>query len=129
MQLMETSNTRKPRILIVDDERSIREALRRWFRIHGFETEEAVDGIEAVEKCAANQYDVITMDLEMPRMGGIEAIEIIRETRPEAPILVLTGYSRVPSSPALKGVAKILAKPIRLTELEREVRKLVQVGE
>ena len=115
----------KPRILIVDDESGIRAALSRWFKIRGFEVEEAENGLEAIEKCLENDYDVVTMDLEMPGMGGLEAIVVIKESYPALPIVVLTGYVRDSEAALNNGAAKVLTKPLRLKELEEEVRELL----
>ena len=112
----------KPSILIVDDEANIRGALFRWFEIRGFEVSSAADGIEAVSLCADNHFDVITMDLEMPRMGGIEALTAIRKTHPDVPILVVTGFARDAQQALNAGAAKVLTKPLRLRDLEEEVR-------
>jgi CheY-like chemotaxis protein len=112
----------KPTILIVDDEANIRGALFRWFEIRGFDVAAAADGLEAVSLCAENCYDVITMDLEMPRMGGIEALTAIRKTHPNVPILVVTGYARDAQRALNAGAVKVLTKPLRLSDLEDEVR-------
>lgn len=112
----------KPTILIVDDEANIRGALYRWFEIRGFDVSSAADGLEAVSLCADNRYDVITMDLEMPRMGGIEALTAIHKTHPDVPILVVTGFARDAQKALTAGAVKVLTKPLRLRDLEDEVR-------
>lgn len=114
-----------PRILIVDDEDSIRDALARWFTLRGFEVEKAEDGLVAVEKCVAGSFDVITMDLEMPRLSGVEAIERIRSTHPEIPIIVLTGYPNEADEVLERGAAKVLTKPLRLKDLEEEIKQIL----
>jgi CheY-like chemotaxis protein len=117
--------TPKPKILVVDDEENIRFALNRWFEMSGFDVDTAEDGVVAVEKCRAKQYDVITMDLVMPKMDGTTAIGAIRKLNPDIPILVLSGFpDRAADSPCV-GATKILAKPMLLSELEREVRALL----
>ncbi len=119
----------KPSILIVDDEENVRTALVRWFNLRGFEVSEAGDGVEALEKLDGGQFDVITMDLEMPRMGGLEALLEIRNRNIEVPILVVTGYPRDAEVALQRGAAKVLHKPLHLKELEREVREAMgQVG-
>lgn len=115
----------KPRILIVDDEENIRYALRRWFEVCGFEVDLAEDGLAAVQKCAINDYAVITMDLEMPRMNGSEAIPEIKLYHPDVPIIVFTGYSDSSEDAALSGATTILSKPLSLRKLEEEVRRLI----
>lgn len=113
----------KPSILIVDDEENVRTALVRWFNLRGFEVAQAGDGIEALEQLDAGQFDVITMDLEMPRMGGLEALLEIRKRNATVPILVVTGYPRDAEVALQRGAAKVLHKPLHLHELEREVRE------
>ena len=122
---MEQGLVRKPRMLVVDDEAYVRETLHRWFVIRGFDVDMAQTGLEAVEKCNSNSYDVITMDLEMPVMTGAEAISIIREKNPSVPILVLTGYVQVLDDNALHSVEKVLVKPVSLRKIEEEVRLLL----
>lgn len=115
----------KTRILIVEDEECIRTALARWFTIRGFDADQAQDGIEAIEKCARNVYDIITMDLEMPRMGGVQAIPLIKQKHPKTPIIVLTGFTERPEELDATGVARVLTKPILLHEIEQTVREVV----
>ena len=117
----------KPRILIVEDEYNVRDALDRWFTLRGFEADEAEDGTVAVEKCRKSTYDVITMDLEMPKMNGIEAISHIRKIHPKTPIVVLTGFLPEPSGFSMAGVTQIVTKPVPLRELETIVRKVLPV--
>ena len=119
----------KPLILIVDDDPTIRVAMDRWFKVRGFDTDVAEDGVEAVEKCRNNYYDVVTMDLEMPRMNGIDAIRIIKQDVPNIPIIVLTGYARNADQLQNMGVERILTKPLRMMELEKEVRRIVAASE
>lgn len=114
-----------PSILIVDDEANIRAALARWFDMRGFDVVTAADGLEAIDVCTNRRFDVITMDLEMPRMGGIEAIQIIRQSDSDVPILIVTGLPRDAGRALSGGATKILMKPLRLRELEVEVRRLV----
>ncbi len=115
----------KPRILIVDDEPSIRVALDRWFSLRGFDVEQAEDGQDALDKCRNHRYDVITMDLEMPRMGGLDAIVAIKKYLPDVPIVVLTGFMRDTENALSCGAAVVLTKPLRLRVLEAQVRELL----
>lgn len=113
------------RILVVDDEAGIRDALARWLVLRGFDVTKAEDGQDAVEKCAAEHFDVITMDLEMPRLGGAEAITVIRRNSPDIPILVLTAFPQEAEEVIEAGAAKVLNKPLRLLDLEKEIRSVL----
>ena len=114
-----------PRVLVVDDEKHIRQALERWFDGTEFEIDMAKDGQEAVEKVGANSYDVITMDLVMPRMGGLEAVEKIRAINADVPILIMTASHDRPVDAEALGVTKIMAKPLTLRDWEVEIRKVL----
>lgn len=83
------------RLLITDDHAVVREGLRTLISTEpGMEViGEAVDGVEAVQLACDLKPDVILMDMEMPRMGGLEAIKKIKESYPDAQILVLTSFS------------------------------------
>ncbi len=115
----------KPRILVVDDEENIRFALKRWFEVCGFEVDLSEDGLSAVQKCAANDYSIITMDLQMPRMNGTEAIAEIRLYHPDVPIIIFTGYCEDAEEAAYSGATRVLSKPLSLKKLEAEVRNLL----
>jgi len=66
------------RILIVEDELAIREFIRMVLTSHNHNVDTAADGVEAVEAVRKTKYDVVFMDWKMPRMGGIQALAIIR---------------------------------------------------
>lgn len=112
----------------MDDEAAIRSALERWFRMKGFEVTCAADGAEAVAHCASGAFDVVTMDLGMPRMGGLEAIPAIRSLHPGLPIIVLTGYAKDEQTARDSGVVDVLLKPLRLPELEARVLRALGVA-
>lgn len=77
------------RILVVDDESKIREVIRTYAEFENHVVDEAVDGIEAVEKCKENDYDVIVMDIMMPRLDGFSAYKEIKKFK-NIPVLMLS---------------------------------------
>ena len=77
------------KILIVDDEANIRRVVREYAEFEGYETDEAGDGMEAVTKAKAADYDVIIMDIMMPRLDGYSACKEIRKTK-NTPIIMLS---------------------------------------
>ncbi len=103
----------------------IREVMCRWFSMRGFEVDVASDGFEAVEKCESVEYDLVLMDLEMPRMSGSEAIAILKEKHPMLPIVVLTGYTSEQNDTWRTQAARIFVKPISLRLLEEQIRLLL----
>ena len=72
------------RILIVDDEEKIRQMIRKYAEYEGFETDEAEDGLKAVEKCSRNHYDLVVMDIMMPNLDGFSACKEIKKTEDPA---------------------------------------------
>ena len=77
------------KILIVDDEANIRRVVREYAEFEGYETDEAGDGMEAVSMAKAADYDVIIMDIMMPRLDGYSACKEIRKTK-NTPIIMLS---------------------------------------
>ncbi len=77
------------RVLIVDDEEMIRNALKEYAEFEGFEAFEATDGFEAVKKCRENDYDIILMDVMMPKLDGYSAVKEIKKFK-DVPVIMLS---------------------------------------
>ncbi|MFJ3337261.1 response regulator transcription factor [Streptomyces sp. NPDC086766] len=116
------------RILIVDDEPAVREALERSLAFEGYGTEVAVDGADALEKAAVYRPDLVVLDIQMPRMDGLTAARRIRGTGDMTPILMLTARDtvgdRVTGLDA--GADDYLVKPFELDELFARIRALLR---
>ncbi|WP_028814648.1 response regulator transcription factor [Streptomyces flavidovirens] len=121
-------NTPAERILIVDDEPAVREALQRSLAFEGYGTEVAVDGIDALAKAASYDPDLIILDIQMPRMDGLTAARRIRSSGDKLPILMLTARDtvgdRVTGLDA--GADDYLVKPFELDELFARIRALLR---
>lgn len=116
------------RILIVDDEPAVREALQRSLAFEGYGTEVAVDGADALEKAAAYRPDLFVLDIQMPRMDGLTAARRVRAAGDTTPILMLTARDtvgdRVTGLDA--GADDYLVKPFELDELFARIRALLR---
>jgi DNA-binding response OmpR family regulator len=77
------------RLLIVDDEQKIREVIREYAEFNNFEVAEAEDGMDAVEICKEEDFDIIVMDVMMPKLDGFSAVKAIRETK-DIPVIMLS---------------------------------------
>lgn len=77
------------KILIVDDEEMIRNVLREYVEFEGYEVDEAEDGMEAVRKCKATAYDMVLMDVMMPKLDGFSAVKEIKKSR-DIPVIMLS---------------------------------------
>ncbi|MFV0129145.1 response regulator transcription factor [Streptomyces sp. HMX112] len=121
-------NTTADRILIVDDEPAVREALQRSLAFEGYGTEVAVDGVDALAKTAAYAPGLIVLDIQMPRMDGLTAARRIRAGGSTVPILMLTARDtvgdRVTGLDA--GADDYLVKPFELDELFARIRALLR---
>ena len=117
------------RILVVDDEKEIREFLSKALtRIAGFHVEMAEDGEEALRKIDQDKLDLILTDLRMPKMDGLNLITEIAKTKPEILTILMTGHGTVDSAlEAMKrGASDYLTKPINLDELVLRVQKVLE---
>jgi DNA-binding response OmpR family regulator len=107
------------RILIVEDERSLREALVELLTKRGFVVETAADGLTAAERGAASEIDLVLLDLSLPRLDGVEVCRRLRMARPALPILILT--ARGSEEERVKGLSAgaddYLTKPFGTSEL------------
>ena len=78
-----------PNLLVVDDEQKIREVIREYAEFNGFEVTEASDGMDAVALCKDNDYDLIIMDVMMPKLDGFSAVKEIKKTK-DIPVIMLS---------------------------------------
>jgi two-component system, OmpR family, response regulator MprA len=118
----------KPRVLVVDDDKAVRESLRRSLEFNGYEVSLATDGAEALAGIGATDPDVVIMDVMMPRLDGIETTRALRTAQNDVPILVLTARDavgdRVEGLDA--GADDYLTKPFALQELLARLRALLR---
>ncbi len=116
------------KILIVDDEMSVRNSLREWFLEDGFAVETAEDGNAALQRMHSGPYDIVIIDLKMPGMDGITLERRIREIDKDAAIIILTAFASVETAvEALKlGAFDYVTKPVDPDELSNTVRNALK---
>ena len=121
-------DTSTVRILVVDDERPVREALERALRLEGYEVETAADGQEALFSLARRGVDAIVLDVLMPELDGIETARKVRRQGNSTPILMLTARHEVSDRVAGldAGADDYLVKPFALEELLARLRALLR---
>lgn len=124
---MEAAVMAKSRILIVDDEKNIRNVVREYAEFEGYETEEAEDGMQAVEKCRNEDFDCIVMDIMMPRLDGYSAVKEIRKTK-QIPVIMLSArgeeYDKLFGFEI--GVDDYVVKPFSPKELLARIRAVIK---
>lgn len=113
-----------PRVLIIDDERSIRTALRDILEIENFTVEDAEDGKSGLEMMGKQKFDLVLCDIKMPRMDGIEVLEKILEREDDIPVIMISGHGNVETAvDALKkGAYDFIEKPLDLNRILVSVR-------
>lgn len=107
------------KILIVDDEAWVRDIFSDICGLSNmFQVDLAQSGQEAIEKVSRSTYDLVTIDLVMPEVSGIEALEKIKEINPRLPVIVITGNAtdRLVKEAGVSGASKVLYKPLVLND-------------
>ena len=80
-------------ILVVDDDKGIREILEIVLTQEGYEVTSVEDGVKAIAKCRRQKYDLIITDLKMPKMDGIEFLKAVKEISPESLVILITAFA------------------------------------
>ena len=107
------------KILIVDDEKSIRHTLRDILEFEKYEVDEAKDGMDCIVQVQKNNYDVILLDIKMPKMDGMEALERIQLLKPDIPVVMISGHANIDTAvdAVKKGAFDFISKPPDLNRL------------
>jgi DNA-binding NtrC family response regulator len=119
--------TKKPRILVIDDEPAMRESLYDWLMEDGYEVGLAENGPEGISMASGKIWEVILLDLKMPGMDGLEVLKKLREIT-DAEILIMTAYATVDTAvQAIKeGAFDYLVKPFDPDEIEMQIKRIVE---
>jgi two-component system response regulator HydG len=116
------------RVLVVDDESSIRSALKQLLSSRGFEVDLAEDGVAALERLAEVTPDIVVTDLDMPRMDGMTLLKELRERDGELPVIVATSAVEIQSAVnAMRaGAADYITKPVELDALVLSIERAIE---
>lgn len=112
------------RVLIVDDEEWVREVFRDFCNVSdAFSVDMAESGADAIKMAGSVHYDLVTLDLIMPEMSGLEALSEIKRTAPKVPIMVITGNAteKLIHEAGVLGASRVMYKPINLEEFIEEL--------
>jgi len=112
------------KILIIDDEKSIRKTLREILEYEKFKVDEAADGIEGLDLLQKDKYDIILCDIKMPKMDGIEVLDKIIALGIDAPVVMISGHGNIETAveAVKKGAFDFIAKPLDLNRLLVTIR-------
>ena len=116
-----------PRVLVVDDEASIRDSLRMILEYEGYRVDEAASGAEALARVADRRPDAVLLDIKMPEMDGLEALSAFRERGYEMPVLIISGHGDVSTAvdATRRGAFDFFEKPLRRERVLLSLRNAI----
>jgi len=116
------------RVLVVDDEKLLRDALMRYLGGRTAEVASASSGREALEMVTQHEYDLIFLDLLMPGINGLETMRRLRDLTPGVPVVLMTGKpeSNIREQVMQRGAADLIRKPFAFAELSNIIRNVAQ---
>jgi len=119
---------KKKRILIVEDEESVRDSLREWLVEDGYEVECTATGEEALERIKSEDFGFIVLDLRLPGIDGLQVFERAKALRPGTKGVIITAYPSKESYEKAKslGILDFLPKPFSVPDLERIIGKALE---
>lgn len=112
------------KILIIDDERAIRRALREILEFEDFQVDEAENGVEGLEKAKNTLYDIIFCDIKMPQMDGMEVLDALVSQRIDSPVIMISGHGNIETAVEAikKGAFDFIEKPLDLNRILVTIR-------
>jgi two-component system nitrogen regulation response regulator NtrX len=116
------------RLLVIDDEKSIRETLKELLEYEGYSVETAEDGKKGLDLIKSNGYDAVLCDIKMPKMDGMEMLEKVGVVAPDTPIIMISGHGNIELAveATKKGAFDFLAKPPDMNRLLVTVRNALE---
>jgi len=116
------------KILVIDDQQSIRKTLREILEYEDFQVDEAEDGQKGLDLVQKNVYDVILSDIKMPKIDGIEFLEKVMVVNPDAPVIMISGHGNIDTAVEAikKGAYDYIPKPVDLNRLLVTVRNAME---
>lgn len=118
------------KVLVVDDEEDIVEVIQDRLEAYGFTVATAATGLEALKKLSMEKFDGIFLDIKMPEMGGMEALEEIRKKDKKIPVIIITSSSTKDSAieALAKGANDYVLKPFEWEELKAKIEKVYSIS-
>jgi len=126
-----------PNILVIDDDKLVREAMQILLRARGYDVAVAEDGKAGIEAVKENHFDLAIVDLFMPGMDGLKVMEAIRQSNPTLPLIAASGFMFNGTCPAMPGfeamateagAASTLYKPFRPAEVLQAVEQAIGIA-
>lgn len=117
----------KSRILVVDDEETLRTVLSTELTSEGYEVSTAADGGEAIELVKDNNYDLVLLDIKMPNVDGFEVLKFVKGNKPDVKVIMLTGFADLKNAIESKrlGAEDFVSKPYDLVDLLTTIERVL----
>jgi len=125
MPAIQGQNKTSKTILIIDDDEHIREILRDFLQSHGYNILLAKDGLQGMSILENEKLDLAILDIKLPFVSGIGLVEIAGQSKPDLPIICITGYGYTPKSIAEEKTCHVFNKPFELKEILETIQKLL----
>jgi len=111
------------KILIAEDDKNLSFVLKEELAVSGHDIHLATDGVDAVLKCIAEDYDFVLLDVKMPKLDGINTLRIIKKLKPGMPVITYSGNagSREMAEAVEAGAIRCLGKPFEIAQLQEEI--------
>jgi DNA-binding NtrC family response regulator len=117
----------KSTILVVDDEEALRTVLGSELTNEGFQVQIAADGDDAIRELGKSGFDLVLLDIKMPRMNGFEVLKYIKENHPKTKVVMLTGFADLKNAIESKklGADDFVSKPYDLVDLLTTIERVL----
>lgn len=118
------------KVLIVDDDAELRSNLSEILKGAGYHIAEAPSGKEAVEEITSKDFDIVLLDLMMPKMSGIDVLKEIKKIKPKIRVIMITAFATVENAvdAIKKGASDYISKPFRIDDLLTTIRRVIEEG-
>ncbi|OGP66047.1 MAG: hypothetical protein A3K22_05015, partial [Deltaproteobacteria bacterium RBG_16_42_7] len=118
----------KKKILIVDDDDELRANLSGILRGKGYHTDEASSGKEAIKKALLGEFDIVLLDLMMPKMSGMDVLTELRKLKPKTKVIMITAFASIDNAVEAikKGASDYISKPFKIEELHTTIRRALE---
>jgi DNA-binding NtrC family response regulator len=119
--------TEQNRLLVVDDEEALRTVLSSELTTEGYDVRAAADGQEAISELEKGAFDLILLDIKMPRMNGFEVLKYVKEKHPRTKVVMLTGFADLKNALESKklGAEDFVSKPYDLVDLLTTIERVL----
>jgi len=117
-------------ILVIEDDPDVLAMLVKHLKHQGFDVVTAKDGMEGLKKLKAGGYDLVITDIVMPYVSGTGLVTALKESKPQIPVIAITGYGEEPEAVATEKRADlVLSKPVKMSELKKHISRLLSLSE